>query len=144
MSFPKIYSNFARPLVLLAFSMLLTTGCKYRYIDTPDRLLTPDEMSEVICQLAYLNALEEQGAFTQDSVYSSIGKDAFILKLYADYGIDKEILRQNNEYYMEHNKIYVKIYSDALDKLNTLIGEQEKDKKKQRDLFRQYEWGTYD
>lgn len=123
---------------------MLFTACKYRYIQAPERLLSPQEMTEVICRLAYLDALEQQGAFERDSVYRSIGKDAFILKLYADFDIDKEILQRNNEYYMEHHKEYVKIYSAALEKLNTLIGEQEKDEKKRRDAFRQAGWGAYE
>lgn len=143
MCFSKIYGNFVIALVLLCASALTVAGCKYRYIDKPERLLSPQEMSEVICRLAYIEALDEQGAFERDSVYASIGKDAFILKLYADYGIDKEILRRNNEYYMEHNKQYVKIYADALDQLNARIGEMEKDKKKREDAYRQTGWGTY-
>ena len=70
-------------------------GCKYRYIEKPERLLSPEEMSEVICELAYLYVVEEQGAFEQDSVLAKIGKKAFVQKLYEQYGIDKQILRQN-------------------------------------------------
>lgn len=144
MRFSKICGNFVVVSALLCASVLTVAGCKYRYIDKPEHLLSPQEMSEVICRLAYIKALEEQGAFERDSVYAAIGKDAFILKLYADYGIDKETLRRNNEYYMEHNKLYVKIYADALDQLNARIGEMEKDKKKRQEAFRQTGWGTYD
>ena len=119
---------------MLVLLVVVAAGCKYRYIEKPERLLTPDEMSEVICQLAYLNALEEQGAFERDSIFSRIGKNAFILKLYEDYGIDKEILRRNNEYYMENSKQYVKIYSDALNKLNIRMSEEGKKEKKQEEM----------
>ena len=54
MSVSKFYSNFARVFLLLLLSAA-AVGCKYRYIEKPERLLSPDEMSEVICELAYLN-----------------------------------------------------------------------------------------
>ena len=121
MSVSKFYRNFARVFLLLLLSAA-AVGCKYRYIEKPERLLSPEEMSEVICELAYLNVVEEQGAFEQDSVLAKIGKKAFVQKLYEQYGIDKQILRQNNEYYMENNKLYVKIYSDALNRLKIRLG----------------------
>lgn len=133
MSVSKIYSNFARVFLLVLLSAA-AVGCKYRYIEKPERLLSPDEMSEVICELAYLNVAEEQGAFEQDSVLAKIGKKAFVQKLYEQYGIDKQILQQNNEYYMENNKLYVKIYSDALNRLNIRLGEEEKNQEPPEEL----------
>ena len=84
--------------------------------------------------------MEEQGAFEQDSVLAKIGKKAFVQKLYEQYGIDKQILRQNNEYYMENNKLYVKIYSDALNRLNIRLGEEEKKQENPEELTNPNGW----
>ena len=139
MSVSKFYRNFAHVFLLLLLSAA-AVGCKYRYIEKPERLLSPEEMSEVICELAYLNVVEEQGAFEQDSVLAKIGKKAFVQKLYEQYGIDKQILQQNNEYYMENNKLYVKIYSDALNRLNIRLGEEEKKQETPEELTNPNGW----
>lgn len=139
--FSKLYRNFARPAAIALLLALSVTGCKYRYIDEPERLLTPDEMSDVICQLAYLSVLEEQGLFDSDSTLSRIGKDAFIERLYEQYDINRDILRQNNEYYSEYNRQYVKIYAQALNKLSYLAGEEEK--KEKDNPMTATGWGSY-
>ena len=128
MPFSKFHLKFARVLALVVLTAA-AAGCRYHYIEKPERLLSPDEMADVICQLAYLKVLDEQGAFELDSTFSRIGKKAFIEKLYRDYGINKEILEQNSEYYSENNREYVKIYTEAINRLNKLAGEEEKKEK---------------
>lgn len=77
---------------------------------------------------------------SRTQVLAKIGKKAFVQKLYEQYGIDKQILRQNNEYYMENNKLYVKIYSDALNRLNIRLGEEEKKQENPEDLTNPNGW----
>ena len=139
MSFSKFYPKFARVLTLVVL-MTAAAGCKYHYVEKPDRLLSPDEMTDVICQLAYLKVLEEQGMFEMDSTFSRIGKNAFIEKLYKDYGINKEILEQNSEYYSENNREYVKIYTEAINRLNKLAGEEDKKEKDYRKALEATGW----
>ena len=140
MSFSKFYPKFARVLTLVVL-MSVAAGCKYHYVEKPERLLSPDEMVDVLCQLACLTALEEQGAFEMDSTFSRIGKKAFIEKLYKDYGISKEILAQNNEYYSEHNREYMKIYSEAINRLNQLAAEEEKKENNYKKTLLDSGWG---
>lgn len=120
--------------------MVAAAGCKYHYIEKPDRLLSPDEMADVLCQLAYLKVLEEQGAFEMDSTFSGIGKNAFVEKLYKDYGINKEILERNNEYYSENNREYLKIYTEAINRLNKLAGQEEKKEKDYKKALESTGW----
>lgn len=124
----------------LVVLMIAAAGCKYHYMEKPDRLLSPDEMTDVICQLAYLKVLEEQGMFEMDSTFSRIGKKAFVEKLYKDYGINKEILEQNSEYYSENNREYVKIYTEAINRLNKLAGEEDKKEKDYRKALEATGW----
>ena len=46
--------------------------------------------------------------------------------MYKKYGINKKILRQNNEYYSEHNRRYIAIYAEAMNRLKTKADQYER------------------
>ena len=94
----KFIHTFARAAAIMAL-VVLAAGCKYRYIEKPERLLSESEMADVICELTYIDMLQERGAFQRDSTLARIGRHTFIEGVYKKYGINKKILRHNNEYY---------------------------------------------
>ena len=53
--------------VVVLLCMTMMTSCKYRYIEKPDQLLTHEQMVDIICEVAYVEALESRGAFIHDS-----------------------------------------------------------------------------
>jgi hypothetical protein len=103
--------------------MTMMTSCKYRYIEKPDQLLTHEQMVDIICEVAYVEALEARGAFIHDSTLSRIGKKAFLRRIYQKYGVNHEVLSQNNDYYSEHSKEYIAIYREAMNRI--LVDENE-------------------
>lgn len=124
--------TFARVAVIAALAVL-AAGCRYRYIEKPERLLSENEMADVICELTYIDMLQERGAFERDSTLARIGRHTFIERVYKKYGVNKKILRQNNEYYCEYNRRYTAIYSEALKRLKAKTDEYERKLKEERD-----------
>lgn len=121
----KFIHTFARAAAITAL-VVLAAGCKYRYIEKPERLLSESEMADVICELTYIDMLQERGAFQRDSTLARIGRHTFIESVYKKYGINKKILRQNNEYYSEHNRRYIAIYAEAMNRLKTKADQYER------------------
>lgn len=109
--------------VVVFMCATMATSCKYRYIDKPEQLLTHEQMVDIICEVAYIEALEARGAFIHDSTLSRIGKKAFLRRIYQKHGINGEVLRQNNDYYSEHSKEYLAIYREAMNRI--LVDENE-------------------
>ncbi|MBQ1275956.1 MAG: DUF4296 domain-containing protein [Flavobacteriales bacterium] len=109
--------------VVVLLCMTMMTSCKYRYIEKPDQLLTHEQMVDIICEVAYVEALEARGAFIHDSTLSRIGKKAFLRRIYQKYGVNHEVLSQNNDYYSEHSKEYIAIYREAMNRI--LVDENE-------------------
>ncbi|MDD4820184.1 MAG: DUF4296 domain-containing protein [Flavobacteriales bacterium] len=119
--------RFCHTFVQLFVIVVLTfcaAGCKYHYIEKPERLLSHDEMVDIICEMAYINAVYDRGGFTTDSTLSKIGRNAFYERLYRKYGINREILEQNNTYYYEYSKEYMSIYKDAMDRIKAMENDE--------------------
>ena len=109
--------------VVVLLCMTMATSCKYRYIEKPEQLLTHEQMVDIICEVAYVDALEARGAFIHDSTLSRIGKKAFLRRIYQKHGVNYEVLSQNNDYYSEHSKEYIAIYREAMNRI--LVDENE-------------------
>ena len=103
--------------LVVLLCMTMATSCKYRYIEKPEQLLTHEQMVDIICEVAYVDALEARGAFIHDSTLSRIGKKAFLRRIYQKYGVNHEVLSQNNDYYCEHSKEYIAIYREAMNRI---------------------------
>ena len=73
----KFRHTFARAAAIMAL-VVLAAGCKYRYIEKPERLLSESEMADVICELTYIDMLQERGAFQRDSTLARLGRHTFI------------------------------------------------------------------
>lgn len=124
MVYRKIYITFVQLFVIVTLT-LCVSSCKYRYIEKPERLLSHNEMVDIICEMAYINAVYDRGGFTIDSTLSKIGRDAFYERVYRKYGINKEILELNNIYYYEHSKEYISIYKDAMDRIKSMENDEQ-------------------
>ena len=108
-------------LTILILCSCCVACSRYAYVEKPEHLLTEDQMVDILTQSALIQAASTLGAFRDGRIPPPEDAKAFYAALYAKYGIDQQIFEQNNLYYVDNVKEYIRIYTRVSDNLNEML-----------------------
>ena len=115
--------------IALVFVLASCFG-RIEHAKKPDNLIPRDKMVQVITELVKLESYI-QSSYPSVAEYNKVMINSSD-KLFRRLGITDEQFEASMNYYGSHQKMMKEIYNDALDELNSELGELEasKDKKK--------------
>lgn len=123
--------------MVLLCCLLSLISCK-KELEKPKKFIEKDKMTDVLYDMALLNAMENMGAFYADTAASIITASSILKK----YKIDSLTFVENNRYYIElEDESYFQIQEDIKKRLEVkkeqlnkvLEAEQEKVKLKEEE-----------
>lgn len=104
-----------KPFVLVIVSVLLWSCYNTPRPETPKRLLSEDEMVNVLTDIALVSSAKGINLRTLEK--NNVNVSTFV---YEKYAIDSAIFAQNNIYYAFDTKTYTDIYNRVQQRLKTL------------------------
>ncbi len=114
--------------ILYSLLILFLYGCEQKPPEKlPSKLLTPQQMKNLIIDLSFLESFEILYINRDNKLNYTI--QSFYNYIYEKYDVNDSIIEENNLYYANDMKLYEKIYHNALDSINILKGKIEKQTK---------------
>lgn len=96
----------------LVFCMIVILACTNNPVPKPDRLLDDEVMTDILYDLAILQAID--GSYSNKLIENNIESKKYIFK---KYNIDSITYIQNQRYYAADIKKYKEMYQEVLDRL---------------------------
>jgi hypothetical protein len=98
--------------IVVIFAVLLLAACAKQVVEKPDNLIEKDKMTDIIYDLAILEAMRSQKPIVLEQ--NGINQNTYI---YKKYDIDSVQFAKSNQYYASDIVTYKKIYEDVAKRL---------------------------
>lgn len=114
--------------ITLLLGLALLVSCGDKIIETPDNLIPKEKMTQMLYDLAVINAAKSTGSVTLESYF-----DSPTTFLFEKYGVDSLQFVRSDVYYASQPLVYESIYKEVAAKLEKDKQMAEEARKKKND-----------